>query len=177
MCATFSFRQTTKKGKLIASCPPDCGFKDDLIYGPMCILNQKGCSASIECRESGFCEYNGQACIRSEEGCAGSALCREKGLCGFDGQRCVPNAQGCNGSIACKTEGRCAYVPGPPGYQASHGRCQIDANGCVQSSLCKKEGKCGFEGISVSAPKWVVPIQNPAEQLKSADSKNTLGVE
>ena len=145
-CATFSFRQTTKKGDLIASCPPDCGFKEDLIYGPTCVLNQTGCAASIECRESGLCEFNGEACVRSEEGCAKSARCKLNGLCGFDGEQCVPNVQGCADSIACTQEGRCGYVPGPQGYQASHGRCKITAKGCVKSALCKSVGKCGFEG-------------------------------
>ncbi|MEC7988218.1 MAG: hypothetical protein VX278_23830 [Myxococcota bacterium] len=150
-CSNFSFAHYDTAGQKLSQCPPDCGFKEDPIYGPYCITNEQGCLSSALCREEGYCAFDGKQCTLSEEGCASSAQCLIRGECGFDGKKCVATKEGCSLSSLCKNEGWCAYIPGPKDYEASHGTCGRSKSGCSQSLTCRQKGKCGFENGSCTA--------------------------
>lgn len=150
-CSEFSYAHFDTKGQKLSQCPPDCGFKNDQIYGPYCVTNEVGCLSAPLCREEGYCGFNGKQCVLSEEGCANSTQCAIKGICGFDGKKCVATKEGCTKSALCQSEGWCAYIPGPKDYEASHGTCGRSRSGCSQSFVCKQNGKCGFEnGVCVT---------------------------
>lgn len=150
-CGSLSFVHQDNFGKAISVCPPKCGFDEDIVLGPRCIINIQGCQLGKECRYKGYCGFNGIRCVRNEEGCAQSRECIQYGRCGFDGKKCVASQIGCSKSDLCTTEGICAYLPGPKDYEASHGNCVRSRTGCLQSQECTKLGKCGFEnGLCVS---------------------------
>ena len=144
-CAKFSYIHRQKNNQVISQCPPACGYQEDIILGPQCINDARGCEASKQCVEKGECGYKRGRCVLTKKGCASSALCRDKGLCNFDGKQCLPSVEGCSNSTLCKTQGWCLYKTGPTDHEVSHGRCEKDANGCMQSKMCTDEGKCGFK--------------------------------
>ena len=144
-CKTLSFVHMDLRGHAISTCPPDCGFEEEVVYGPRCIRNEQGCALASDCREEGKCSFNGSSCIETEEGCANSILCKEKGLCGFDGKKCAATNEGCENSRLCKELGWCAYMPGPKDYELSHGACVRSRSGCRKSEKCTQKGFCGFK--------------------------------
>ena len=150
-CQSLSFAHKDNRGKNLSVCPPNCGYEEDIVFGPRCIINLQGCLLGKDCRAKGLCGFNGKSCVMTEEGCSSAALCSENGKCGFDGKKCVPSYQGCSTSQECLEEGLCSYLPGPKDYEASHGNCVRSKSGCLKSNICLEKGICGFQnGLCVA---------------------------
>lgn len=164
-CAKIGFEYKDKNGQQVQSpwdldkekrmiqCPPFCGHQNSLIYGPICVLNKRGCARSRECERYGKCDFNGNECSPSVEGCAASEVCKEEGWCQFGKSYCQLNETGCASSDRCKELGYCGLgedlVSGNPllgNEQDEYAtRCIATPKGCAFSQRCLKKGICGFQ--------------------------------
>lgn len=144
-CSTLGYKFNDLQGQQIYTCPPQCGFEEHELFGPICFTEIPDCPNLPECPEKGICALNDKqdACIASKDGCSGSKLCREEGVCGFDAQnvQCVASYEGCKlASLGCKEHGIC-------GIEGD--RCIASIDGCANASItCGFHGLCGFDGLN-----------------------------
>jgi hypothetical protein len=169
-CAQVGFVYKDKKGKQVHSpwdldkekrliqCPPFCGYKNSLIYGPICVLNERGCARSQECQRYGRCAFNGMECAPSVEGCATSEVCSEEGWCTYGENYCQLNETGCASSNRCKELGYCGLgeelTSGNPLLGKNRDeydtRCVATPKGCAFSKRCLTKGICGFQPARIA---------------------------
>ena len=140
-CATPGYKFNDIQGKEVYSCPPQCGFEDHELFGPICFKEIPDCPNLPECSEKGICGYDEkkEICIANEDGCASSKLCDDEGICGFNSEKiqCVASVVGClQATIGCKEHGLC-------GIQGE--RCVASDDGCANASIT-----CGFHGLCAS---------------------------
>ena len=168
-CAQLGFVYKDKKGEQVQSpwdldkekrmiqCPPFCGHKNSLIYGPICVLNERGCARSKECSRYGRCGFDGTECAPTVDGCASSEVCREEGWCQYGENDCRLNESGCSASQKCKELGYCGLgeelTSGNPllghGQDEYEARCVVTPKGCAFSKRCLEKGICGFQPVRV----------------------------
>ena len=169
-CARIGFVYKDKKGNVVQSpwdldrkkrdiqCPPFCGQQNSLIYGPICVLNERGCARSEECRVYGRCGFNGTECSPTPQGCLASHVCRDEGWCAYGKNYCQLSEEGCASSVQCKELGYCGL-----GEVLSSGnpllgderdrydiRCVATPKGCAYSERCLQKGICRFEASKVT---------------------------
>ncbi|MEC7984136.1 MAG: hypothetical protein VX278_03160 [Myxococcota bacterium] len=168
-CARIGYTYLDQKGKPIASpwevkrvkteiqCPPFCGYSEDVIFGPICVPNERGCARSEECTKYGRCGYSDKACVSTRQGCTESDVCRKEGWCGFKNEYCTLTETGCSQSENCKTFGYCGLgevlTSGNPvlgdGSDVYDTRCVITPKGCAFSELCLMKGICSYRSARV----------------------------
>ena len=70
-CSTPGYKFNDLQGKQIYSCPPQCGFEEHDLFGPICFKEIPDCPNLPECAENGICGYDAkkEICIATEEGC------------------------------------------------------------------------------------------------------------
>jgi len=169
-CATVGFVYRDKNGKVVQSpwdldrnrrdiqCPPFCGHQNSLVYGPICVLNERGCARSDECSHYGRCGFNGTECAPTAEGCAASDVCRDEGWCQYGKNYCQLNEVGCASSYQCKTLGYCGLgeelTSGNPliggGKDTYSTRCVVTPKGCAFSERCLTKGICSYKASRVA---------------------------
>ena len=147
-----------RRNKQDIMCPPFCGHIEDVAYGPICILNARGCKNSNDCKRLGKCDFNGKQCVYSAKGCARSQTCKNEGWCGYGpSPHCRLTLEGCANSTECKELGKCGLgnvlVSGNPLLGESNdkygARCVKTAEGCANSLRCKEKGVCSFKASYV----------------------------
>ena len=147
-CGTPGYKFTDLSGKVIYSCPPDCGFENSELFGPICYNKIPDCPNLDTCFKEGLCTYNPavKRCVATELGCISSTACAEQGICGYEPKKqiCVASAQGCgNAEIGCKEQGHCGF---------DGRRCVGSVDGCANNYIaCGFHGLCGFDGLNCVA--------------------------
>jgi len=170
------------KKKEPVACPPFCGFVEDVVYGPICIKNARGCALSDECRKYGRCGFNGKTCVATANGCASSEVCKTEGWCGFSRGTCALTERGCANSLDCKQTGACGLgetlISGNPLLGDNNDRyairCLKTPSGCADAELCKQRGLCQFTKSTVGVcPDNKLKCHTPAACVAGAPSPET----
>ena len=170
------------KTKEPIACPPFCGFVEDVVYGPICTKNAKGCAMSEECRKYGRCGFNGKTCVATAKGCAMSEVCQTEGWCGYSRGACRLTKKGCAKSKECQEFGSCGFgetlVSGNPMIGDKNDRyalrCLKTPKGCADAEQCKQRGLCRYIGPKIeTCPDNKLNCHYPAACLAGPPSPET----